>query len=93
MMSGVWIRLVIGVLGQALFSCRLIVQWLVSEREGRSVIRRTIRYFNLLGGVTLRSYAVHKQDPLIITGRADGVFICSRNLYFIWRAQQSAANG
>ena len=64
MMSGVWIRLVKGVLGQALFSCRFVVQWLVSEREGRRVV-----------------------------GWADGVFICFRNLYFIWRAQQSAANG
>ena len=34
-MSEVWIWLAIGFLGQALFSCRFIVQWLVSERDGR----------------------------------------------------------
>jgi lipid-A-disaccharide synthase-like uncharacterized protein len=92
-MSEVWIWLAIGFLGQALFSCRFIVQWLVSEREGRSVIPRAFWYFSLLGGMTLLIYAVHKQDPVFIVGQAGGVFIYSRNLYFVWRAQRSATNG
>ena len=92
-MSEVWIWLAVGFLGQALFSCRFIVQWLVSEREGRSVIPQAFWYFSLFGGMTLLLYAVHKQDPVFIVGQAGGVFIYSRNLYFIWRAQRSATNG
>ena len=72
-MSEVWIWLAIGFLGQALFSCRFIVQWLVSEREGRSVIPRAFWYFSLFGGMTLLIYAVHKQDPIFIVGQAGGV--------------------
>jgi lipid-A-disaccharide synthase-like uncharacterized protein len=85
-----WVWLAIGFLGQALFSCRFVVQWLASEREGRSVIPPAFWYFSLFGGLTLLSYAIHKQDPAFIVGQAGGVFIYSRNLYFIWRAERNA---
>ena len=92
-MTEAWIWLAVGFLGQAFFSCRFIVQWLVSEHEGRSVIPRAFWYFSLLGGITLLVYAVHRQDPVFIVGQLGGVFIYSRNLYFIWRAPPRAADG
>jgi len=35
--------------------------------------------------VTLLSYAIHRQDPVFIVGQAAGLFIYSRNLWFIYR--------
>ena len=61
-----WI--VIGFLGQALFSARFFVQWLASERVKRSVIPTAFWYFSLAGGVTLLAYAIHRQDPVFIAG-------------------------
>jgi len=35
--------------------------------------------------VTLLSYAIYRQDPVFIVGQAAGLFIYSRNLWFIYR--------
>ncbi len=83
--------LVIGFVGQALFSMRFIVQWLQSERLRRSVIPVAFWYFSITGGLTLLSYAIYRQDPVFIVGQATGVFIYLRNLYFIIREQREAA--
>jgi lipid-A-disaccharide synthase-like uncharacterized protein len=77
----VWI--IIGFVGQALFSARFIVQWLASERVKRSIIPTAFWYFSLAGGLTLFAYAIHKQDPVFIAGQGLGVFVYLRNLYHI----------
>ena len=75
--------LIFGFAGQLLFTMRFIVQWLQSERLRKSVIPTAFWYFSIAGGVVLLSYAIHKKDPVFITGQAAGVFIYLRNLYFI----------
>lgn len=82
----VWI--VIGFLGQALFSARFIVQWLASERVKRSIVPRAFWYFSLAGGATLLAYAVHKRDPVFIAGQGLGLFVYLRNLYLIRSGRQ-----
>jgi lipid-A-disaccharide synthase-like uncharacterized protein len=77
------IWLVIGFLGQALFSARFIVQWLQSEREKRSVFPIAFWYFSIAGGATLLAYAIYKEDPVFIVGQLTGLFIYFRNLYFV----------
>ncbi|WP_133126937.1 lipid-A-disaccharide synthase N-terminal domain-containing protein [Legionella nagasakiensis] len=80
-----YIWLGIGLLGQAIFSARFIVQWLVSEKEKRSVIPVAFWYLSLLGGITLLTYSIYKRDPVFILGQSTGVFIYSRNLLLIQR--------
>lgn len=82
-MSTIWIA--IGFAGQAMFSMRFLVQWLSSERAGRSIIPIAFWYFSLAGGGTLLAYAIWRQDPVFIVGQAAGLLIYSRNLYFIHR--------
>jgi lipid-A-disaccharide synthase-like uncharacterized protein len=77
--------LIIGFLGQALFSMRFLVQWWASERERRSVIPLAFWFFSVAGGITLLSYAIYRQDPVFIVGQAGGLIIYTRNLYFIYR--------
>ena len=86
MQGMIW--LVVGFAGQALFSMRFIVQWWHSERRKRSVIPVTFWYFSLAGGVALLAYAIYRQDPVFIAGQAGGLFIYSRNLYFINRERR-----
>ncbi|HEX9285631.1 MAG TPA: lipid-A-disaccharide synthase N-terminal domain-containing protein [Thermoanaerobaculia bacterium] len=80
--------LVVGFLGQALFSMRFILQWVKSEREGRSVIPVAFWYFSLAGSVVLLAYAIHRVDPVFILGQAAGIVIYVRNLYLISRERQ-----
>lgn len=82
-MDNATIWLVIGFLGQALFSARFIVQWLQSEREKRSVFPVAFWYFSIAGGTTLLAYAIYKEDPVFIVGQVTGLFIYMRNLYFV----------
>jgi len=83
-----WI--VIGFLGQALFSARFFVQWLASERVKRSVIPTAFWYFSLAGGVTFLAYAIHRQDPVFIAGQGLGLVVYLRNLYLIRAGKQQA---
>lgn len=83
-----WI--VIGFLGQALFSARFFVQWLASERVKRSVIPTAFWYFSLAGGLTLLAYAIHRQDPVFIAGQGLGLVVYLRNLYLIRAGKQQA---
>ena len=83
------IMIVIGFGGQALFATRFIIQWLSSENAGRSVIPVAFWYFSITGGLVLLTYAIWRQDPVIIAGQSVGVFIYARNLYFISKEKKN----
>ncbi len=77
----IWI--IVGVFGQVLFFLRFFVQWLASERAGKSVIPRAFWYFSIMGGLILFAYAFWRRDPVFILGQSVGIGIYSRNLYLI----------
>ena len=83
-----WI--IIGFVGQGLFTMRFVVQWISSERNKKSVIPLAFWYFSLAGGIVLFSYAVYRKDPVFILGQSFGVFVYTRNLYFIYREKREA---
>ena len=86
-----WIWLAIGFLGQGLFACRFLFQWLYSERNKRSMIPIAFWYFSIVGGMTLLVYAIYRRDPVFILGQSTGLFIYLRNLQLIRREKMSAA--
>lgn len=77
------IFLVIGFVGQGLFSMRFIIQWLASEKAKKSVIPFSFWTLSLSGSVFLLIYAIYKKDPVFILGQAPNVLIYSRNIYLI----------
>jgi lipid-A-disaccharide synthase-like uncharacterized protein len=85
--------LIIGFIGQALFSMRFIVQWVASERKGESVVPVLFWYFSLAGGFTLLAYALYKQDPVFIIGQGAGAFVYIRNLVLIFRNKGKQLKG
>ena len=86
------IMITIGFGGQALFATRFIIQWISSENAGKSVIPIAFWYFSISGGLVLLTYAIWRQDPVIIAGQSVGVFIYARNLYFIHREKKLENN-
>ena len=82
--------LIIGFLGQGLFSARFIVQWIKSERMKKSVIPLAFWYFSLAGGVFLLIYAILRHDPVFILGQAAGLIVYIRNLILIFRQRAAA---
>ena len=78
----VWVA--IGLLAQAMFSMRFIVQWIASEKARASIVPETFWYFSFVGGLMLLAYAIYRADPVFIIGQATGLVIYARNIYFIW---------
>jgi lipid-A-disaccharide synthase-like uncharacterized protein len=81
-----WVLL--GYVGQSLFAMRFIVQWVASERVGRSVIPVAFWFFSIGGGVLLFVYALYIRDPVFIIGQGLGLFVYLRNLYFVFRERR-----
>ncbi len=84
-MSQAQVWLAVGFLGQAIFSCRFIVQWIASERRRASFIPVAFWWLRIAGGVTLLSYALWREDPVFIAGQGAGLIIYIRNLMLIRR--------
>ena len=88
--SELW--LLIGFLGQAIFSTRFIVQWLYSERRKQSVVPIAFWFLSLGGSLTLLAYAIHRKDPVFILGQSMGFLIYTRNLVLVRRTRIEKRN-
>jgi len=70
----------LGLIGQAVFSARFLLQWVYSEYKRESVMPIAFWYMSIAGGAMLLCYAIYKRDPVFIAGQSTGVFIYARNL-------------
>ena len=81
---------ILGIVGQALFASRFIIQWMVSEIERRSVIPVAFWYCSMGGGILLLAYAIHREEPVFIAGQGLGLIVYIRNLRLIHRERKNA---
>jgi lipid-A-disaccharide synthase-like uncharacterized protein len=81
----IWVGL--GFLGQVLFTGRMVVQWLVSEKQGKSVVPPVFWWMSLIGSTMLMIYFMWRRDPIGLLGQAFGWFNYTRNLWMIYRPQ------
>jgi lipid-A-disaccharide synthase-like uncharacterized protein len=77
--------LLLGYSAQVLFAGRFAIQWLVSERKGRSVIPLAFWLLSLAGGLLMLGYALLRRDQVFIVGQAAGLAVYLRNLFLIRR--------
>jgi lipid-A-disaccharide synthase-like uncharacterized protein len=76
---------------QALFTARFVVQWIASERRGKSYVPVAFWYLSLAGAATLFTYAAFwKHDPVASLGQSTGAFIYVRNLILLRKEQRTA---
>jgi len=88
----------VGLLGQGAFFGRMFVQWVVSEKSGKSQVPEIFWWFSFIGGVCLFMYFVWRVDVVGVLGQSTGVVIYARNLKLIrkqrkreaWRVAQDA---
>lgn len=74
---------VLGLMGQAAFSGRFLVQWLASERAGRSIVPSVFWYLSIAGSLLLLVYSIYKRDVVFILGQSLGIIVYSRNLLLL----------
>ncbi|MEM8839456.1 MAG: lipid-A-disaccharide synthase N-terminal domain-containing protein [Pseudomonadota bacterium] len=81
-----WI--VLGFVAQFLFMMRFLVQWIASERVGKSIVPVAFWFFSVGGGTLLLIYAISRQDPVFIAGQSLGLIIYFRNLWLIFKEKK-----
>lgn len=84
-----WVAL--GFVAQFAFTMRFLVQWIASEKVGRSVIPVAFWFFSIGGGALLLIYAIKRKDPVFIAGQALGLLIYFRNLMLIFGEKKGGA--
>lgn len=80
-----WVALGLG--GQILFTGRMLVQWLASEKSQRSVVPVSFWWMSLIGASMLLVYFIWRRDIVGIIGQATGWIIYIRNLVLIHKAR------
>lgn len=76
----------VGVMANAVFTCRFLVQWYVSEKMKQVTVPVMFWWFSLLGSLMLLVYALfYVQDPVIVWAYAFPWIPYSRNLIIHYR--------
>ena len=75
----------LGMVGQVMFFSRFLVQWIASEKKGKSVVPLAFWYLSIGGGFLLLLYAIWRKDPVITLGQSIGLLVYVRNLMLIRR--------
>jgi lipid-A-disaccharide synthase-like uncharacterized protein len=84
--------LVFGLVAQLFFAGRFIVQWISSERAGKSVIPFAFWIFSMGGGLMTLVYGFVKREPIIIFGQGLATLIYIRNIMLIFREREGTEN-
>jgi lipid-A-disaccharide synthase-like uncharacterized protein len=85
--------LAFGLIAQLAFAARFLVQWIASERAGKSVVPLAFWFFSICGGLLTLIYGLVKREPVIIIGQLVSNIIYVRNLMLIFKnnAKESEA--
>lgn len=81
--------LIVGFLGQSFFFSRFLVQWVASERKGKSTIPLSFWYLSMGGSAFLLAYSIYRQDIVFILGQSINQFVYIRNLVLLRRENQT----
>lgn len=81
----------VGLAGQACFFGRMLLQWVTSERERKSVIPPIFWWLSFAGGVMLFVYFVWRRDLVGVLGQSTGVVIYARNIRLISKQRRREA--
>jgi lipid-A-disaccharide synthase-like uncharacterized protein len=87
-----WGWLAFGYAGQALFTGRMLVQWIATEKRKQSVVPTLFWWLSLFGGLILLIYFVRRGDPVGILGQIFGSVVYARNLILIQRVTAAQAD-
>lgn len=76
-----------GFFAQFLFFLRMMVQWIASERKGRSYIPIMYWYLSVIGSLLIFFYVLRLKDIVLVSGQALAFVIYIRNIYLHHRVK------
>jgi lipid-A-disaccharide synthase-like uncharacterized protein len=80
---------VIGYAGNATFFSRFMIQWIASERAGKSIIPVQFWFLSIIGSVILAVYAIHTKDLVVIFAFAPNSLVYIRNLMLLHKEKKA----
>ncbi|MGO8702952.1 MAG: lipid-A-disaccharide synthase N-terminal domain-containing protein [Candidatus Brocadiia bacterium] len=80
---------VVGYAGNAAFFSRFMIQWIASERVGKSIIPVQFWYMSIVGSVILAVYAFHTRDLVVIFAFAPNSLVYIRNLMLLHKERKA----
>jgi lipid-A-disaccharide synthase-like uncharacterized protein len=83
--------LAFGLVAQLFFTARFLVQWISSERAGKSIVPMAFWFFSMGGGLMTLVYGIVKREPVIIIGQALATIIYIRNIMLIVKNRGKAS--
>lgn len=84
--------LAFGLLGNAAFASRFLVQWIASERAGESVVPKVFWYLSIVGSLILLVYALHLKNIVFTLAYLPNCVVYVRNLMLIQRKEARLAS-
>jgi lipid-A-disaccharide synthase-like uncharacterized protein len=88
---------ILGYAGTVIFGSRFFVQWIASERAGKSVIPRAFWYISIVGSLIMLAYACCVTNEIgwkaglpLILAYAPNAFVYFRNLMLLDRHEKEA---
>jgi len=84
---------VVGYAGNAAFFSRFMVQWIASERVGKSIIPVEFWILSIIGSVILAVYAIHTKDLVVIFAFAPNSLVYIRNLMLLHKEKKAKQAG
>jgi len=89
-LDGMW-WFIFGMAGQVAFTGRFLFQWIVSEREKKSIVPVYFWYLSLIGASMLLVYFIKRGEAVGAIGQTFGWFVYLRNLMLIHRERHASA--
>jgi len=81
--------MLLGILAQSLFATRILVQWIASERAGKSVVPTLFWYLSISGAFFFFVFAYLKQNTIFMCSVLPGIFVYFRNLQLIYSKKKN----
>lgn len=85
--------LAFGLLGNAAFASRFLVQWIASEGAGESVVPKAFWYLSIVGSLILLLYALHVKNIVFTLAYLPNCVVYVRNLVLIERKERQLSQG
>jgi len=74
----------VGFVGNALFSARVLIQWIASERRKRSIAPATFWWTSLAATLVMLLYSLQRAELAFLVGYSINIIPYSRNLMLIY---------
>lgn len=76
--------LYLGIISQITFTFRYVYQWMSSEILKKSHLPLGFWIISILGAILIITYSIFRLDPVLFISHVAGIFMYSRNIYFIY---------